>query len=410
MFRTFVVVGAGQAGAQALESLRREGFCGRLVLIGDEPHTPYQRPPLSKKFLGGQQPKERLFVKPASFYSSVAAVLRLGTRVESIDAAQRELHLPNGERLSYDRLLLATGALPRPIDVPGARLNGVHYLRTIADVENIRAQVAGARHVVVVGGGYIGLEVAATCRQLGAEVDVLEMADRVMNRVVAPEVSAFFAAQHARMGVRIHAGLTVSGFEPRPDDDGCIGAVTTLDGRRFAADMAVVGIGVVPATALAAAAGLACENGIAVDAHCRTSDPHIFAAGDCSSHPSPHYGRRVRLESVDNAIEQAKSAAANMMDKPTVHDKVPWFWSEQYDLRLQITGLNVDYDRGVVRGDPTVPGFSYCYLRGDELLAIDCVNNPKDFMTSRKLIAERARFDLDRLADAAVGLKDAVKS
>jgi 3-phenylpropionate/trans-cinnamate dioxygenase ferredoxin reductase subunit len=408
MQQTFVILGAGQAAAQAVDSLRREGFDGRLVVVGDEQHMPYQRPPLSKKFLSGELPLERLLVKPATFYDGARVELKLGVRAEGLDLQRRELRLSDGDALNYDALLLATGTAPRKVTVPGNELGGVHYLRTIADVDRIRAELATAKRVVVVGAGYIGLEVAATCRKLGLEVDVLEMADRPMNRVVAPEVSEFYAAEHAREGVRIHLQTLVSGFEASATDASRVGSVQTLDGRTFPADVVIVGIGVVPVTGLAAAAGLAVENGIAVDQHCRTSDAHVWAAGDCTNHPSLRYHRRVRLESVDNAFEQAKTAAANMLGKGVVHDKVPWFWSDQYDLKLLIVGLNFDYDQALVRGDPATRTFSCCYLRDGELLAIDCVNNPKDYMAAKKLIAERARFDVAKLASCDVALKDAV--
>jgi 3-phenylpropionate/trans-cinnamate dioxygenase ferredoxin reductase subunit len=408
MQQTFAIVGAGQAAAQAVDSLRREGFEGRLVVVGDEQHLPYQRPPLSKKFLSGEMPLERLLVRPVAFYEGARAELKLGVHAEGLNVQRRELRLSDGDTLGYDRLLLATGTTPRKVTVHGNELAGVHYLRTIADVDRIRAELATAQRVVVVGAGYIGLEVAATCRKLGLEVDVLEMADRPMNRVVAPEISAFFAAEHEREGVRIHTQTLVSGFEARLDDRSRVGCVHTLDGRSFPADVVIVGIGVVPVTGLAAAAGLAVENGIAVDEYCRTSDAHVYAAGDCTNHPSLRYHRRIRLESVDNAFEQAKTAAANMLGKQVVHDKVPWFWSDQYDLKLLIVGLNFDYDQALVRGDPATRAFSCCYLRGRELLAIDCVNNPKDYMAAKKLIAERAHFDVAKLADASVALKDAV--
>jgi 3-phenylpropionate/trans-cinnamate dioxygenase ferredoxin reductase subunit len=405
---TIAIVGAGQAAAVAVEALRKEGFDGRLVVVGDEPHLPYQRPPLSKKFLAGEMPVDRLLIRPAAFFETARAEMKLGVRAEGIDLHHRTVRLSDGDALNYDSLLLATGTAPRKVTVPGHDLEGVHYLRTIADVDRLRAELATAKNVVVVGAGYIGLEVAATCRKLGLDVDVLEMADRPMNRVVAPEVSAFFAAEHAKEGVRIHTQTLVSGFEPRAGAASRVGAVHTLDGRSFAADVVIVGIGVVPVTGLAAAAGLAVENGIAIDEHCRTSDPHVWAAGDCTNHPSPRYHRRVRLESVDNAFEQAKSAAANMLGRTVVHDKVPWFWSDQFDLKLLIVGLNFDYDRALLRGDPATRAFSCCYLRGGELLAIDCVNNAKDYMAAKKLIAERATFDVAKLADAAIALKDCV--
>jgi 3-phenylpropionate/trans-cinnamate dioxygenase ferredoxin reductase subunit len=408
MQEAYVIVGAGQAGAQAVDSLRRGGYTGRLVVIGEEPCLPYQRPPLSKKFLAGELPAERLTLKPAVFSAQARADRVLGVRALRVYPARRDLELSDGERLCYDRLLLAQGSAPRKIIVPGAELGGVHYLRTAADVVAIRAELANAGRVVVVVGGYIGLEVAATCRLLGHEVDVLEMAERVMNRVVAAEVAAFFAAEHARRGVRLHCGTLVNGLVAHRDAPDRVGAVHTQDGRQFPADVVIVGIGVAPVTGLASAAGIACEDGIVVDGHCRTSDPNVYAAGDCARQASPRYGRRVRLESVDNAFEQAKSAATNMAGQTLVHDKVPWFWSDQFDLKLLIVGLNLDCDQVVIRGGAATRSFSCCYLRAGELLALDCINNPKDYIAGKKLIAERVRCDPGRLADAGIALKDTV--
>jgi 3-phenylpropionate/trans-cinnamate dioxygenase ferredoxin reductase component len=406
---TIVIVGAGQAAAQAADSLHRDGYAGRLIVVGDEPYPPYQRPPLSKKFLAGELPLERLAIKPAAFYEQAGVELRLGVRAEGLDLAGRTVLLADGERLGYDRLLLATGSAPRKVTIPGHDLVGVHYLRTVADVDRIHAELAPGSRVVVVGGGYIGLEVAATCRLLGHEVAVLEMADRVMNRVVAPPVSAFFAAEHARAGVRVTLGAQVSAFVPRADDSRRVGAVAVAGGEPVAADLVVVGVGVLPSTGLAAAAGLACHDGIAVDEHCRTSDPAVYAAGDCTSHPSLRYGRRVRLESVDNAFEQAKTAAANLRGGDVVHDRVPWFWSDQYDLKLLIVGLSHDHDRVVLRGDPAGRSFACCYLKAGELLAMDCINCPKDYMAAKKLIAERVCCDPGLLSDPAVALRDTVQ-
>ncbi len=365
-------------------------------------------PPLSKKFLAGELPLDRLLLKPASFYEHAGAELRLGIRVESLDLRQQKLQLSDGQLIAYERLLLATGSTARPLTVGGNHLCGVYYLRTIDDVERIREELGSARRVVIIGAGYIGLEVAATCRQLGQEVHVLEMADRVMNRVVAPEVAAFFTTEHQRAGVHIHTQTLVSHLEPRPTDATRVGCVHTFDGREIPADLVIVGIGVLPATALAETAGLAVENGIAVDEHCRTSDEHVWAAGDCTSHPSLRYHRRVRLESVDNAFEQARVAVANMTGRQAVHDRIPWFWSDQFDLKLLIAGLNFDYDHVVVRGRPDTRAFSCCYLRGQELLAIDCVNQSKDFTVAKRLIAEHAQFGLNELEDPAVGLREAV--
>jgi 3-phenylpropionate/trans-cinnamate dioxygenase ferredoxin reductase subunit len=303
-------------------------------------------------------------------------------------------------------LLLATGSRPRPLTVPGADLAGVHQLRTINDVERIRADLGAGQRLVVIGGGYIGLEVAATARELGLDVTVLEMADRVMNRVTCKEISSFYETEHARHGVRIINGAKVQALVG-DSNTGRVKAVLTDDGAEHPADLVIVGVGVVAAEELAVAAGLECSNGIMVDEYCRTSDPAIYAAGDCTNHPNIHYGRRMRLESVDNAFEQGVSAAVNLIGTPTVHDKVPWFWSDQYDLKMIIVGLCGGHDTVVVRGSAASRSFSACYLRAGELIAVDSVNSPKDQMAARKLIAARARPNLDKLANPAIPLKDA---
>ena len=405
MYERIVIAGGGQAAAQAVDTLRRKGFTGTLVLIGEEPWLPYQRPPLSKKYLAGALERERLLLRPAHFYESHAVETRLGRRVEEISPREQRLRLDDGSTVAYDALLIATGSRPRQLTAPGTDLDGVHFLRTIADVERIRAGWAAGKRLVIVGGGYIGLEVAATARELGLEVTVLEMADRVMNRVVCPEISSFYEAEHSRHGVRILCNSKVRALAAIPGSTR-VRAVVTADGDEHAADCVVLGCGAVPAEQLAAAAGLACENGVVVDERCRTSDPVIFAAGDCSNHPSLRYGRRLRLESVDNAFEQGASAALNMLGLAIAHDKVPWFWSDQYDLKLIIIGVSQGYDAVVMRGDPATHAFSACYLRGGELIAVDAVNSPKDQMAARKLIAARARPSVDKLADPGVPMKD----
>jgi len=404
MLDTIIVVGGGHAGAQAVDSLRRDGFAGRLVLVAGEPVLPYQRPPLSKKFLAGELEADRLPIRHAQYYETIRCEVRLGNAAVAIDTAGHQLTLADGSTLDYGKLVLAIGGHARPLPVPGADLAGVHVLRTIVDVNAIRARIAPGLRAAIVGAGYIGLECAATLRKLGLEVTVIEMMDRVMSRVVAPEMSRFYHKEHVSHGVTVLAAKRVCAFT----GNGKLSAVECTDGTRVPADLAIVGIGLVPDTGLAAAAGLACDDGIAVDEHCRTSDPDIYAIGDCCSHPSPRYGRRIRLESVDNAFEQAKTAAANICGKPTVHDKTPWFWSDQYELKLQIVGLSQHYDRVVLRGEPDSRAFSCCYLRDDELIALDAVNLARDFMAARKLIGERARPDLSRLGDAAIALKDTV--
>jgi 3-phenylpropionate/trans-cinnamate dioxygenase ferredoxin reductase component len=407
VYEKIAIAGGGQAAVQAVDTLRRKGFTGQIVLIGDEPWLPYQRPPLSKKYLAGALERERLLLRPPHFYESHSIETRLGRRVEEISRREQRLRLDDGSSIAYDALLLATGSRPRPLAAPGTDLDGVHFLRTIADVDRIRAGWAPGKRLVIVGGGYIGLEVAAVARELGLEVTLLEMADRVMSRVVCPQISAFYEAEHARHGVRILCNSKVRALAAAPSS-GRVRAVVTDDGEEHPADSVVVGCGVLPADELAAACGLACENGVVVDERCRTSDPVIHAAGDCTSHPSLRYGRRLRLESVDNAFEQGASAALNMLGLETVHDKVPWFWSDQYDFKLIIIGVGQGYDTVVMRGDPATHVFSACYLRGGELIAIDTVNSPKDQMAARKLIAARARPNPARLADAAVPLKDTV--
>jgi 3-phenylpropionate/trans-cinnamate dioxygenase ferredoxin reductase subunit len=310
--------------------------------------------------------------------------------------------LSDGGTLGYGKLVLAIGGHARPLPALGSDLPGIHVLRTMADVQAIRARIAPGVRVAIVGAGYIGLECAATFRKLGLDVTVIEMMDRVMNRVVAPEMSGFYQAEHAGHGVNVLTDRKVEAFLGEDH----VHAVECTDGTQVPADLVIVGIGLVPNCALAEAAGIECRDGIAVDEHCRTSDPDVYAIGDCCSHPSPRYGRRIRLESVDNAFEQAKSASANICGKPTPHDKTPWFWSDQYELKLQIVGLSQHYDKVILRGDPASRSFSCCYLRGGELIALDAVNHGKDFMAARKLIGERARPDLAKLADDTLALRD----
>jgi 3-phenylpropionate/trans-cinnamate dioxygenase ferredoxin reductase component len=400
MTGNIVVVGGSHAAVQALDTLHREGHAGPVVLVGDEPELPYNRPPLSKKYLTGELARERLQLRSAQFYQQGGLTTRRGVRVTAIDRAAQRVRLSDGGELAWDKLLLCVGSRARRLEVPGENLAGIHYLRTVADVDAIRAGMNGARNLVVVGAGYIGLEAAASVRQLGLDVTVLEMADRPMQRVVCGPLSEFYRARHERQGVRIHCNVAVSGFS----GDTRVRAVVCGE-REFAADLVVVGVGIAPDVTLAAAAGLKCDNGIWVDEYCRTSDPNIYAAGDCTNHPSVHYGRRVRLESVDNAVEQGRVAAASICGKDARHDHVPWFWSDQYDIKLQIAGLSQGHDQIVVRGDPASGHFAIYYLLAGELIAVDAVNSPRDFMSGRKLIAERRRPDPTRLADPSIDLK-----
>jgi 3-phenylpropionate/trans-cinnamate dioxygenase ferredoxin reductase component len=402
MTQTVVIAGAGHAAGQAVVTLMQHKFAGRIVLVGDEPQLPYQRPPLSKKYLAGDIAAERLYLKPASFFDNPQIEVRTGTRVDNIDRASGQLVTTDGARIPYDTLILATGSRVRRLDAEGSELEGILYLRTIGDVDAIRARLAPGKRMVIVGAGYIGLEVAAVCRQRGLDVTVLEMADRVMSRVVSAEVSEFYQVQHTAHGIRL---LLATGLESFVGN-GRVTGVRTGEGDTIPADLVVVGVGIVPNTELAESAGLATDNGIVVDDRCRTADSAIFAIGDCTSHPNPIYGRRVRLESVHNAVEQAKTAASNICGIETHYTDVPWFWSDQYDLKLQIAGLSQGYDQTVLRGDPAGAHFSCAYLRNGVLIAVDAINAPRDFMQSKPLIANAVRCDPAALADPQVALRD----
>jgi 3-phenylpropionate/trans-cinnamate dioxygenase ferredoxin reductase component len=404
MISTVLIIGGGQAGAQAIDTLRREGFAGRIVLVSEEPELPYQRPPLSKKFLAGELAADRLPFRHQSFYDEHRIELKLGIRAIRLDPAARRVALSNGEEIGYDRLLLCLGAISRLLTCPGSELPGVHYLRGISDVPGIREGLKPGARTVIIGGGYIGLEAAATARKMGCAVTVLEMADRVMNRVVASNVSEYFAHEHRSQGIKLICNTRVV----RLEGGARVERVVCADGSSHEADTLVVGVGAVANMQLAADAGLQCENGIVVDEYCRTSDPAIYAAGDCTYHPSLRFDMRVRLESVDNAFEQAKTAALNLLGRPTVHDRVPWFWSDQFDNKLLIVGLSQGHDQQITRGDPATRCFTVCYLKGGELQAVEAVNHPKDYMAARKLIAERARPVPERLADPSVAMKDSV--
>ena len=398
-----IIIGAGQAAAQAVQSLRAEGFTGPIKLIGDEPYAPYQRPPLSKKYLAGEIGYDRVELKGQDFYSDSGVETLWQTRVTEIDRRPKRILTGDGRAFEYGKLLIATGSRVREINVPGFDLEGVHYLRNIADVEAIQAHFKPGAKMVVVGGGYIGLEVAAVAAKRGIDVTVLETADRVMARVVDPIVSHFYERVHRAEGVKIETGVTVSGFEGTDK----VKAVTSGEGKSFPCDFVVVGIGIIPNTELAVEAGLTVENGIVVDELCRTSDPDICAAGDCTSHPNAVYGRRLRLESVHNAIEQGKTAAATLAGKEKPYNQVPWFWSDQYDLKLQIVGLSAGYTQAVVRGDPEGSrSFAVFYLKDDVLIAVDAVNRAPEFMMAKILTQKQAVLDPKRIADETISVKE----
>ncbi|MDE2135469.1 MAG: FAD-dependent oxidoreductase [Alphaproteobacteria bacterium] len=403
MVKNIVIAGAGQAGAQAVFTLRAEGFSGAVTMIGEEPFAPYQRPPLSKAYLLGTFERDRLFLKPDAFYRESACELILGVGVRAIDRKAKAVALSDGRSLPYDRLLLATGTRVRPIRCPGAELAGIHYLRGIADVDRLRPALRKGKRLAVVGGGYIGLEVAAVAVKHGLDVTVFEAMSRVMARAVSRPVSAFFERLHRAAGVKLLLNTGVAAFE----GSGRLEAVKA-EGKSYPADLALVGIGVIPNMEIARNAGLPCEDGIVVDGNCASpADPAIFAAGDCTWHVGRE-GIALRLESVQNAIDQAKHAAYAMAGRPRPYREVPWFWSDQYDVKLQIAGLARGGDRIVLRGDLASRKFAAFHLRDGAVAAVEAVNAPSEYLVGRKLIAGGTRVAPERLADASVPMKNIV--
>ena len=404
---TAIIIGAGHAGGELAIALRNEGWAGRILLLGEEAHLPYHRPPLSKAYLAGSVEKSSLSIRPQAAYDRASVEFLGGVRVTRIDRANQRLELADGQQLSYDKLAIATGGRPRPLSVPNAaaaeRCGNFHYLRTLDDVEHIREQMSAGKRLTIVGGGYIGLEVAASAIALGLQVTVLEALPRVLQRVTAAELSAYYERKHREAGVDIRTNVQVADLDVADD---AVTAVICADGSRLDTDLVVVGIGLLANTELAAEAGLEVDNGILVDEHACTSDPLIFAAGDCTNHPNPLLGRRLRLESVPNALEQSRVAAANMAGKDKRYASVPWFWSDQYELKLKMVGLAERFERLVLRGDPQTDSFSAFYLKGDTLLAADTVNRPQDFIAAKRLVAEGIRVSAEQLADDSQPLKE----
>ncbi|MEO1041751.1 MAG: FAD-dependent oxidoreductase [Pseudomonadota bacterium] len=400
--QSVVVVGGGQAAAQAIQSLRMGKFEGSITLIGAEDALPYQRPPLSKAYMKGELAKERLFFKDDKWYTDQKITLRLGETVQAIDRANQTVTSANGETVSYDALILATGSRPRPLPLPGVELNGVFDLRTLRDVEAMQPHMVAGKKLVIIGAGYIGLEAAAVARQLGLEATVLERAPRVLERVTSPIISSFYEDVHRTEGVDVRTGVTTVAIE----GEGHVSGVR-LDGDDVVpADIVLVGIGILPNDELAFQAGIECADGIVVDRDARTSDPRVFAAGDCTRRQIVHFDREGRLESVHNAIEQGKQAAAAILGKPRPPEDCPWFWSDQYDLKLQIAGLSSGHDEAIVRGQIAERKFAVFYLKDDRLIAVDAINCPPEFMVSKKLIIAGAKIDPVTLADPGVSMKD----
>lgn len=382
---TLAIVGAGQAACQTISSLRANGHKGRIVLIGEEPLLPYQRPPLSKKYLLGELAEDRLLLRPPQFYADAQVDLHLGVRAEEVERSQGQVRLSDGTRLAFDQLVFATGSRARRLNVPGAELPGVFYLRTVADIDRIRPHFRPNAKLAVVGGGYVGLEVAAVARQLRLEVTLIETAERCLNRVTSPQISSFLEAVHRENGVTIITGDSVQEISGSTHVEG----IACLSGAFVRADFVIAGIGGQPNVELAGAMGLPTENGIWVDEFGQTGAEGVFAAGDCTNFPSRLYRRRIRLESVHNAVEQAKCVASTISGKFAAYDQVPWFWSDQYDLKLQIAGLSEGYDNVDVHEEPENRKIVARYYKDGELIAVDAVNATRDYMMGRREIAEQ---------------------
>ena len=401
-----VVIGAGQAALQTIMSLRQGGYEAAITLVGDEAYLPYQRPPLSKAYLSGKMERDRLFLKPDAFYTDNQVTLKLDMRVDSLDAAAKSVKLSNGETLAYEYAVIATGSRPRLLDVPGRQLDNIFDLRGMADIDAMQPHFVEGKKLLVVGGGYIGLEAAAVAAAMGMRVHVLEAAPRLLARVAEPEISAFYTRLHKDNGVTLVTDSQMTGFV----GDNAVRGVEMADGSVINADIVITGIGILPNIEIAEAAGLTVENGIVVNEVGQTSDAHIFAAGDCTSHPNDLLGRTMRLESVPNAIEQGKAVASAICGAPKPYHQVPWFWSDQYDVKLQIAGVPLEIDQKVLRGDDSTNSFAWFYFTGDKLTGVTAVNRPAEFMAGRVLIEKslkgEAIADPAKLADEAMKPKE----
>jgi 3-phenylpropionate/trans-cinnamate dioxygenase ferredoxin reductase component len=402
-----LIVGAGHGGAQAAIALRQNGFDGPITMVGREPEIPYERPPLSKEYLAQEKPFERIQIRPAAFWADKNVDLILNEEVVAVDSAAHNVALASGKTLSYAQMIWATGGDPRRLNCPGSDLEGIHVVRTRADVDIIMAQLERVAKVAVIGGGYIGLEAAAVLRKLGKDVVLLEALPRVLARVAGEQLSAFYEAEHRAHGVDLRTGVGVVAIEGNTHVTG----VTLGDGTSVAADMVIVGIGIIPSVEPLLAEGAEGGNGVQVDAQCRTSLPDIYAIGDCAAHVNGFAdGAVIRLESVQNANDQATIAAKTICGEAVHYAATPWFWSNQYDLKLQTVGLSTGFDTAILRGDPATRSFSVIYLKDGQVRALDCVNSVKDYVQGRKLVEARAVIDPALLADASVPLKEMLPS
>ena len=398
-----IIIGASHAAAQLVSSLRQEGWEGKISLIGDEPNLPYHRPPLSKAFFVGEKSEDELLIRAADFYEKNKVDLLLGSRVTKIDRDAKKITLEDGAEISYTKLALTTGARVRKIPFTGSELAGVFYMRDLNDVKQTHKFTAPGKSAVIIGGGYIGLETAASLRKIGMKVTVIEAMSRVLQRVTAPEVSAFYTRVHTEEGVDIRTEAGVDAIVGEKHVEG----VRLADGTTVPADLVIIGVGVIPNIELAEAAGITIDNGIAVNEFATTNDPDIVAAGDCTNHYNPIYDRKLRLESVQNATDQAKIAAKSICGKPEAYNALPWFWSDQYDLKLQIAGLSQGFDQVIIRGDSEQGrSFAAFYFSEGRFIAVDAINRPKEFMMSKRALTSGQIADPLKLADESIEIKD----
>lgn len=400
-----VIVGAGQSAIQCITSLRKEDYPGLITLVGEEEHLPYQRPPLSKGFLEDTVSNERLYFKKLEFFIENKVQLKLGTKAEEIDIENNNIHLSDNTKLSFDKLVFATGSSVRKLDFPGKDLNSIHYLRGLDDALSIKKDLQATQNIVVVGAGYIGLEVAAIAAKQNKSVTVIEMADRVMNRTVDPQISDYYLNLHQKNGVTFKFNTSLKEIIGTNNPE----KVVCYDGSEVAADMVVIGAGIMPNVELAENAGLSCDNGIVVNEFGKTDHADIYACGDCTNHPNKLLNKKIRLESVHNAMEQSKTVASSIINQSLAYNQIPWFWSDQYDHKLQIVGLSGDHDKVIMRGDMSEAKFMLFYTKDDKLIAVDAVNNSKEFLICKKLVANKVTIKPDEISNPATNLNDLIE-
>ena len=400
-----VIVGAGQSAIQCITSLRKEDYPGLITLVGEEEHLPYQRPPLSKGFLEDTVSNERLYFKKLEFFVENKVQLKLGTKAEEIDIENNNIHLSDNTKLSFDKLVFATGSSVRKLDFPGKDLNSIHYLRGLDDALSIKKDLQTRQNIVVVGAGYIGLEVAAIAAKQNKSVTVIEMADRVMNRTVDPQISDYYLKLHQKNGVTFKFNTSLKEIVGASNPE----KVICSDGTEVKADMVIIGAGIMPNVELAENAGLSCDNGIVVNEFGKTDHANIYACGDCTNHPNKLLNKKIRLESVHNAMEQSKTVASSIINKSIEYNQIPWFWSDQYDHKLQIVGLSGEHDKVIMRGDMSEAKFMLFYTKDEKLIAVDAVNNSKEFLICKKLVANKVTIKPDEISNPETNLNDLIE-